>query len=240
MKIANEQFHSVSASPLSWPVSYKRAPAGKRKRANFGQKGDGYRMKRLTVAQARNRLMSEISAMTRVGRDWRVDPNDVVVSTNLRTRQDGLPFSNAAEPDDPGVAVYFMLDGEPHCLPCDKWDRVADNIAAIAAHIGAMRGIERWGVGDLKAAFAGFKALPPSSDVAQTYGIQDHESAAVFIATASRLRVSVEDVINSPEILRKAYRAAASRLHPDVGGNSETFAALQAAREIVLNARGNV
>jgi phenylpropionate dioxygenase-like ring-hydroxylating dioxygenase large terminal subunit len=33
-------------------------------------------------------------------------------------------------------------------MPCDRYTRVADNIAAIAAHIDATRAIERHGVDD--------------------------------------------------------------------------------------------
>lgn len=106
--------------------------------------------------------------MTKVGQKYRVQPSSVIISTNLPTRKDGFPYSNAREPEDSGVAVYFDLDNEKICLPCDRWDRVADNIAAIAAHIKATRDIERWGVADLKTAFAGFKALPENGSPAVT------------------------------------------------------------------------
>ena len=45
---------------------------------------------------------------------------------------------------------------------CDKWDKVKDNINAIANTIAAIRGIERWGASDMmERAFSAFEALPP-------------------------------------------------------------------------------
>jgi hypothetical protein len=47
------------------------------------------------------------------------------------------------------------------CFACDRWDSVADNVQAIRKTIEALRGIERWGTGDMvQRAFAGFVALP--------------------------------------------------------------------------------
>lgn len=90
-----------------------------------------------------------------------------VLSSNIELRRDGLPYANRPEPDDPGVAVYFMYDGEPRVFCCDKWDRVQDNMHAIGNTIGAIRGMDRWGVSDmLPRIFRGFQALP---DVGGTY-----------------------------------------------------------------------
>ena len=86
---------------------------------------------------------------------------NVIVSTNVAVRRDGLPYARQRTPEDPGAAVYFKLDSAPEglVLACDRWLRVEDNIAAVAAHIGALRGIDRWGVGSVRQAFAGYKRL---------------------------------------------------------------------------------
>jgi hypothetical protein len=212
-----------SAYPLSWPLSWKRTPVDQRSRAHFSNRvqeksfsGSYYsRTKEVSVAEGVNRLMREIRAFTRSGRQWRIDPNRVVVSTNIRTRNDGLPYSAAKEPDDSGVAAYFQLDGKDAVLACDKWDRVADNIAAIAAHLGALRGQERWGVGSLEQAFAGYAALPEKSGPScwETLGIQ----------------------IDSPEqVIMDAYRRKAREAHPDNGGSHEAFIAVTQAKDIAL------
>jgi len=88
----------------------------------------------LTVADARNRLDLELQ---------RLGARDVLLSTNVQVRLDGLPRSGQNEPADPGAAVYFTLKGKPRCLACDRWSRVADNIAAIAAHVYAIRAVDR-------------------------------------------------------------------------------------------------
>ncbi len=222
---AHYQGQVVENYPLHWPMGRERTPADDRKRAKFGRKGDsGYGSwqckKSLTISQALDRLMSQIMAFTRHGHAWRIHPDHVVVSTDVRTRNDGLPYSNAREPDDSGVAVYFELDGEPHCLPCDAWDRVADNIAAIAAHLEAMRGMERWGVGDLKTVFAGFKALPSSTAITT----MNRRQAAEWLARQAGIR---DVAFESDQAVDVAYKRAAMNLHPDRGGNAEDFALLQ-------------
>ena len=69
---------------------------------------------------------------------------NVIVSTNVAVRRDGLPYARQRTPEDPGAAVYFKLESVPEglVLACDRWLRVEDNVAAVAAHIGALRGID--------------------------------------------------------------------------------------------------
>lgn len=181
---------------------------------------DGSRSRRLTTIQGLNRVLDELDKMNKVGQDWRVRREDVVISTNIRTRKDGLPSGNAREPADPGVAVYFEMDGEPYCMPCDRWDRVADNLGAIAAHIGALRGIERWGVGDLRTAFTGYKALLAPDESALTWWVVLGVSS-----TASK------------EEIHRAYRSQARTAHPDAGGDRKAWDVLQAAYEQALQQR---
>lgn len=154
-----------TAYPLYWPMAWKRTPSGRRERARFGRQsgewinptgvpGEGYRNQRrksLSLPQARDRLTAELD---------RLGARAPVLSTNLELRLDGLPRGGQRAPDDPGVAVYFNLKGRPIVLACDRWDRVEDNVAAMAAHVGAMRGMDRWGVGNVEQAFAGYAALP--------------------------------------------------------------------------------
>jgi hypothetical protein len=88
---------------------------------------------------------------------------EVILSTNIELTQKGLPYSNRRQPDDPGVAVFFKLKKQSLALACDKWDRVADNVWAIALHINAIRGQSRWGVGTIEQAFMGYAALPAAT-----------------------------------------------------------------------------
>ncbi|MEN5117458.1 J domain-containing protein [Luteimonas sp. TWI662] len=200
---------AIEAYPLTWPVYRPRTPRAERKVADFGKRDNnpsgGFRYKRaLTIADAISRVHSEISAFTRTGRPWRINPNDVVISTNVPTTRAGLPYSTAKAPQDSGVAVYFTLDGEDYCLACDRWTRVADNLAAIAAHLGAMRGMERWGVGDLRQAFAGYAQLQ------------------------GPVALSWRDVLDPADPVG-SYRRLRSKAHPDRGGSDAEFAKVEAA-----------
>lgn len=138
-----------------------------------------------------------------------------VLSTNISLGIRGMPRSNE-EPTDPGAAVYFTLKGHPRALACDKWDRVADNIAAIAMHIEAIRAVDRYGVGTMEQAFAGYAALPATAE----------DWWVVLEVERTATRAQVED----------AYRRLAKRYHPDMSDGDETImarvnAALAVARK---------
>lgn len=135
--------------PLAWPLGWPRTTL--RHQARFSSNGD-----RLTISDGLRRLNGELS---RLG----VYRLSVVISSNLVLGQRGMPLANQAEPRDPGVAVYFNLKGKDRVLACDRWQRVSENLAAIAAHIDAIRRVDRYGVGTMDQAFAGYTALPPSA-----------------------------------------------------------------------------
>ena len=143
-----------------------------------------------------------------------------ILSSNLALRLDGLPRSGQAQPADPGVAVYFQHKGKAMCFACDVWDRVEDNIHAIAKTIEAMRGIARWGTGDMMdRAFAGFEALP-APGAKQPW----REVLGIYPKCAEPSRYSIET----------AYRNRAKFCHPDAGGSQEAMAEMNAARDDAL------
>jgi hypothetical protein len=154
---------TIPAHPLAWPTGWKRTKPVLRTRAKFGKAGKarpggGWDYGRqLTIAEAVERVRGELKMMG-------IDADDLVISTNLQLRLDGFPRSNQPEPADPGVAVYWtdaaMPGNPPRCMAIDRYDRVADNLAAVAATLEAMRKIERHGGASiLERAFAGFTAL---------------------------------------------------------------------------------
>lgn len=153
----------------------------------------------MTLARARDELFVELRAM---------GAKMPVLSTNVPLRRDGMLYSVRTEPDDPGVAVYFTWKGRQMAFSCDRWERVRDNVQAIRHTIAALRGIDRWGTGDMmEAAFTGFEALPPPSWRGDL-GLGPDATRADAEA---------------------AYRARARSAHPDAGGSDEAMARLNAA-----------
>ena len=137
--------NSYEAFPLSWPAGRKRTQY--RERAKFDT----------TFARARDNIVREVGLLA--GR-YGPDPQ-IVISTNIALRRDGLPLASQRQPDDPGVAVYFLYKKRQMSFACDRWEKIEHNMQAIAKTIEALRGIARWGTGDmLEAAFTGFTALP--------------------------------------------------------------------------------
>jgi len=121
-------------------------------------------------------------------------------------------------PEDPGVCAYFDYQEMKAAIPCDRWSKVEDNLHAIAKTIEAMRGIERWGAKHMvKAAFTGFAALPAPGQTSAR-GWQEV------------MEFTPGDIVTK-EALDRAYRRLRSTSHPDKGGTSEAFNAVQAAYE---------
>jgi hypothetical protein len=202
--------------PLSWPDGWKRTttrlPAkfvklGEQQYDSQGQAQSWRQKKRLSVADAVKRVLGELSRMG--VSDW-----NIIISTNVPLRLDGMPRSDQ-EPGDPGAAVYWKKNNKAtmRCMAIDQYTRVADNLAAIAATLDAMRAIERHGGAQIiERAFLGFAALPQNASQPwrEVLGI---EGAATLDLVESR------------------FRALVKVRHPDVGGSDEDFQKLQQARE---------
>lgn len=187
--------------PLAWPIGWKRTPWSSRRRAQFSSQRAP-----LTVADGIGRLRGELR---RLG----VAEGDCIISTNMPTRLDGWPYSGSREPDDPGVALYFRLKKQDRVLACDAWKRTADNLAAIAQHIDALRRIDRYGVGTLEQAFAGYTGLPAKG--------QTWRTTLGFTPDQAVTRDAVDD----------AFKARARTAHPDVqGGSHDAMASLTQAK----------
>lgn len=186
-----------NASPLSWPIRQERTPRARR-RINRLWRG-------ATVSTASLQVEDEVR---RLGGD------ELVISTNLALRVDGFPRSGQPEPVDPGVAVYFRRKAQQIVLACDRYSEVAENLRAIAMHLEALRGMERWGVGSLDQAFAGYAALPESSSAECWWSVLGCQQAP-----------------KSTDELRAVYLAAAKRSHPDAGGSNDAFLRVQRAFE---------
>lgn len=133
----------IDAFPLAWPAGKTRTPRHKVEYSRF-EPGS-----RPTEVQ---NILDEIR---------RLGGRNPIVSTNLRLRNDGMPYARDRAPDDSGVAIYFDYGGGQKCFACDRWRTIEENLRAIFKSIEAIRGLERWGSKDfVDAAFTGFTALP--------------------------------------------------------------------------------
>ena len=190
-----ERMNDKTAYPLSWPYGWPRTEKHRRQESRF---------KRAARFAARSHSMDEVrrelaNEMERLG------ARNAILSTNVRLRLDGLPYSNQAQPDDRGAAVYFELKSKPVALACDRWLRVEDNIWAIVKHVESIRGQERWGVGSIDQAFRGYMALPERASGSAWWDV---------------LGVAINA---SPDQVKDAYRILVKKHHPDAGGDPEMF-----------------
>ena len=178
---------TIDAYPLRYPPRWQRT--------RYSQNGRFDRDK--SIAYARDNLIQELN---------RLGAKNIVISSNLKLKKDGLPYSDQREPDDSGVAVYFDLNKKSMCLPCDKWRKISHNIWAIYLTVQALRGIERWGSKDMmEATFTGFEALP-SPDM-----IVPMSQKSYFTTYRNKTEAK-------PEYIRLA-----KALHPDNGGLVSEF-----------------
>ncbi|HEY1900743.1 MAG TPA: J domain-containing protein [Steroidobacteraceae bacterium] len=191
----------INAFPLAWPAGWKRMSYG-RKSGSFGKKtSSGF--KRLNPGDSAMRVLEELGKLG-------VERHDIVISTNLKLRMDGLPKDESVM--DPGVAVYWLTKkGQRRSMAIDAYHSVADNLAAIAATLEALRAIERHGGAEiLDRAFTGFTALPSVEQWWQVLGVKQDASRGE---------------------IQEAYRKLATEHHPDRGGGDAAMARINVARD---------
>lgn len=179
--------------PLCWPEGWKRRGPHGRVRSRF----------RVSEAEARDHMVDEITRLGGLA---------LIISTNMQLRLDGLPYANQGRVEDPGVAVYFKLDGKDMTMASDQYMGIASNYRAIGKTIECLRGIQRYGASDLlERAFMGFAQLAyaPDPEWWQVLGLPREEMDL--------------------EIVRERYRALAKMHHPDHGGNPDTMKGINEA-----------
>jgi hypothetical protein len=191
-----------TAYPLAWPLGRPRTRG--RERSPFGEK---------SFAAVRDGLLRQLHLLGAKG---------VVLSTNVELRQDGLPYAGRRNPDDPGAAVYFTdRGGRAMAFACDRWRMVEHNLYAILMTIDALRGVARWGTGDMQAAaFAGFQALPAAPADPPWWEVL----ATTRDAPADRVT--------------ECYRRVLMNAHPDRGGSDEATHRVQRAWDQFRKERG--
>lgn len=197
----------ITASPLTWPHGWKRTKI--KLSSQFRTKrSNGCGSDNITIAKAVSFVLAELHRMGTP--DYKV-----IISTDLQLRQDGLPYSKQKIPDDVGASVWWKDGDNQRVIALDKYNRIADNIYAIGKTIEAMRGIERWGSGEiLERTFTGFNALPDPDSAAQPHW---------------RTVLSYEG--NDIGEAETHYKKRRSEAHSDKGGSDAEFHLVQQAWE---------
>jgi len=209
--------------PLSWPASWPRtkfriSAQFSKTHARLGSLDASVRDKsKLSIRDSIDRIADELRRMG-------VKEESVIISTNIPLNLSGVPRADRGEPFDPGAAIYWTHKGKPQCMPIDRYTRVADNLAAVAATLDALRAIERHGGSAiLDRAFIGFAQLAsgtPPKPWREVFGHIEHDHWNRF---------QVE----------KRFRALAIDRHPDrPGGSHDAMAELNVAREQALKELG--
>jgi hypothetical protein len=99
----------ITASPLQWPTGWPRTAR----------------------PQWSNFKVSQNEAQMGIVRGLHLlGARNIVISTNIELRRDGLPYAGRRPPEDQGGAVYFTYNGSEQCIPCDKWRTIRENMRA--------------------------------------------------------------------------------------------------------------
>lgn len=188
----------TTAYPLSWPEGFPRAKT--REKGAF----------RTTLSGALSNVTGSLQAF---GKDSGRPVTNIILSSNVSL--------GVQKPEDPGIAAWFLWDGEQRCIPVDRYATPEANLQAIHHVLEARRVELRHGTLALvRATFKGFTLALPKPGAARPWRY------VLGFGSAAR-PVTVE-------MIEAAYRNAMKGAHPDHGGTHEAAAELNAAREAAL------
>lgn len=200
-----------SSYPLQWPENWPRTKFRERPKFLEGH-----------FARVRDSIIRQLQ---------RKGGSHIVITSDLPTRADGLPYANA-RCDEAGVAVYWVEKGQERVIACDRWRTVGFNMRAIDLTINAMRGVDRWGTSTMvEKVFAGFAALPPGTG-------DEHVPPPPAAPTVRPWREVFDipgvfiDHMAKPELfalIKRRHRERIAEAHPDKGGDPAIAAELNAA-----------
>jgi hypothetical protein len=141
----------------------------------------------------------------------RLGATDIVVSTNVPVKADGLLYADNKRLDDPGIAVYFRFKKKQMVMARDGFVSVAGNLRSLGLAIEGLRQLERHGGSlMLERAFEGFLAIAPpdwKKSWREVFGIKPDWTGDISAL----------------------YREKARIRHPDAGGSDALMAELNVA-----------
>jgi hypothetical protein len=143
----------------------------------------------------------------------RLGATKIVVSSNIPTKADGLPYAESKLIDDPGIAVYFDFKGKSLVMARDGFTSPAGNIRSLTLAIEGLRQLQRHGGSVmLERAFTGFVAIAPpdwKKPWREVLGVKPDWRGDITAL----------------------YREKARNRHPDAGGSDTLMAELNVAYE---------
>lgn len=190
----------TTAYPLTWPHAIPRVDPNRRANSLF-------------KTELMPALKNVQSSLRRFGEATGKAVSNVVISSNY-----SLGVHN---PEDPGVAVWFVWDGQERCIAVDRYPKLAHNLQAIH-HVLEARVTEarHGGLRIVQQTFTGFLALP----------------APIEMGGKTCWQILDIPPYAPRERIEEAFRSLATTLHPDKGGSEADMAELNAARAAALAA----
>lgn len=191
---------------LDWPDAFERTNPSDRQ-AYPG----GFRVSRSTAFQ---NVLDELAAWDGV--------TDVQLDSGAehQKRDPNKPYARASF-DGPGVVVRFCKDGEDMASACDSWDNPRDNAQDLYHYLHETRMQEQRGTVTAESEYD--KLRLPSGDSDMVAGEPPaHEVLGVD-------RDADRDEVQS------AFRERVKEVHPDRGGDEESFARVKRAREKLVS-----
>lgn len=157
----------------------------------------------------------------------RLDADEWRLSTALdhQSRDPNFPYANQPEPDDPGVALRWTMDGGQYAVACDAHSRVRDNLRTIGLYVREKRKMDTRPVETGESEFANARLPPGDQEDAVVAGAGGEPAHEVLEVGAD----AADDVVEA------AFRAKAKEVHPDHGGSRAEWKRLQEAREVMLD-----
>jgi len=152
-------------------------------------------------------------------------------------RRDGM-LRSRAKVGFPGVKISFESRHGPLTYATDAYQKFyagdleswQANVRAITLGLEALRAVDRYGITRSGEQYRGWTQIEAGPG-----GGTSRDDAATVLLSTTGIDVRHEHLLTDPEAVRKAYRSAAKRHHPDNGGSDEVFRRIVQARDVLLD-----
>ncbi|MBW4581841.1 MAG: hypothetical protein KME42_19925 [Tildeniella nuda ZEHNDER 1965/U140] len=191
------------AYPLLWAMGRQRTDQRQAVRSH------------VSLARATDDLLYELQLL---------DAVEIVISCNVEPLKQFPGYPERFElPDDPGVAVYFTVDGIPYIFACDDFEAVQGNMRDIGQLLREKRMLSQLHqCASIEREFAGYKA------------------AVMPVEASPRRKPWWKVLYVSPDaplaVIEAAYKGLARIVHSDLAQNSDD-AAMAALNRAIEEAR---